>query len=182
MKVPRHEKLKPRRTKFVVDFLSFVKTRDQVKNGSPEMQHFVSQDGKTGREEPILEIILRGHISSLVNSKVPCWPTTDTHPWVLHCYIGIQVLQMIVKFKTFMKIECHNWRKNLFGMETTGSGWGVFVISSTRDETTTKTSPIGRHNILIPQHIHLTWDRFALLTQFCRSAAWCNSKRPRIIW
>ena len=72
MKVPQHEKLKPRRTKFVVDFLSFVKTGDQVKNGSPEMQHFVSQDGKTGREEPILEIILRGHISSLVNSKVPC--------------------------------------------------------------------------------------------------------------
>ena len=118
MKVPRHEKLKPRRTKFVVDFLSFVKTRDQVKNGSPEMQHFVSQDG-TGREEPILEIILRGHISSLVNSKVPCWPTTDTHPWVLHCYIGIQVLGWIVtirlwNLKTRMNMECHNWRKPLW--------------------------------------------------------------------
>ena len=76
---------------FSSEIQSLIESSNCTSQGYPEMQHFVSQDG-TGREEPILEIILRGHISSLVNSKVPCWPTTDTHPWVLHCYIGIQVL------------------------------------------------------------------------------------------
>ena len=130
------------------------------------------QDGmEWGGRGPILEIIQRGHISSVVKNKVPAWPTTETHPWV--CYIVIPAW-MLWNLKTHMNMECHNWRTPLWQ-------W-VFVISNTRDETTTKTSPIGGHNIHIPQYIHLTWDRFALLTQFCRSAAWCNSKRPRIIW
>ena len=49
------------------------------------------QDGmEWGGRGPILEIIQRGHFSSVVKNKVPAWPTTETHPWV--CYIGIPVM------------------------------------------------------------------------------------------